>query len=221
MDGILLVDKPALWTSHDAVDFLRRAAGQKRIGHAGTLDPMATGLLVMLLGAATKRSAELTGLDKDYRGTIRLGVTTDSWDMEGRVLSESSPDAVTAGGLEAIFSGLKGTQSVVPPSYSALKKGGRRLYEMARKGIAVEAEPREMTVNEFRLERYEAPEAHFFMSCSKGTYVRSFAQMVGAKAGCGGTLSSLVRTRIGGWHLKDALKLTPSLTRAELERALQ
>ncbi len=217
MDGILLVDKPPRWTSHDAVDFVRRAAGQKRVGHAGTLDPMATGLLVLLLGAATKRSAEFMGLDKDYTGSIRLGVTTDTWDLEGKVLSEKPAGAVTRESLERIFAGLEGPQSIVPPAYSAIKQGGKKLYELARRGVAVEAPPREITVAEFRLERFESPEAYFFVSCSKGTYVRSLAHLVGERAGCGGTLSSLVRTRIGRWHLKDAMMLDRPSTGEDIE----
>lgn len=204
MDGILLIDKPILWTSHDVVDFVRRAAGQKRVGHAGTLDPMATGLLVLLLGEATKRSAEFSGLDKDYRGSMRLGVVTDTLDLEGRILSESSPDEVRREAIEKILSELEGVQSIIPPAYSALKKDGKKFYELARQGVMVDPPPRDITVAEFRLEDFVTPEAYFFLSCSKGTYVRSLCRMVGDKAGCGAVLSSLVRTRIGPWHLSAA-----------------
>ena len=222
MDGILLVDKPILWTSHDVVDFVRRAAGQKRVGHAGTLDPMATGLLVLLVGEATKRSAEFMGMDKDYRGSMRLGVVTDTWDLEGRILSERSPEQVSREGLENIFLGLTGVQSITPPSYSALRKEGKRFYELARQGVMLEPPPREITVSAFRLEHFEMPEAYFFMSCSKGTYVRSLCQAVGEKAGCGAVLSSLVRTRIGPWHLSAASKVPAlaAMKREELQHLL-
>ena len=208
MDGILLIDKPILWTSHDVVDFVRRAAGQKRVGHAGTLDPMATGLLVLLLGEATKRSEDLMGMDKDYRGSLRLGVTTDTLDLEGRILSENSAEGVTRAGLEKIFAGLEGVQSIVPPAYSALKKNGKRFYQMARQGVMTEPAPRDITVTAFRLEDFTPPEAYFFMSCSKGTYVRSLCRMAGERAGCGAVLSSLVRTRIGPWRLSAAQKVS-------------
>ena len=207
MDGILLVDKPVLWTSHDVVDFVRRVSGQKRVGHCGTLDPMATGLLVLLVGEATKRSAEFSGMDKDYRGSMRLGTVTDTWDLEGRILSEKSPEAVSRQDVEKIFKSLEGVQSITPPSYSALRKDGKRYYELARKGVMLEPAPREITVSAFRLEGFETPEAYFFMSCSKGTYVRSLCHSVGEKAACGAVLSSLVRTRIGPWHLSAAQKV--------------
>jgi tRNA pseudouridine55 synthase len=207
VNGILLVDKPILWTSHDVVDFVRRSVGQRRVGHAGTLDPMATGLLVLLLGDATKRSGECSGLDKDYRGSMCLGIETDTWDLEGRILSEKSPELVDVKEVEKIFSGLHGAQSIVPPSYSALRKNGKRFYELARLGVMLEPPPRDITVSVFRLEDFVMPEVYFFLSCSKGTYVRSLCKIVGEKLGCGAVLSSLVRTRIGPWHLSEALKV--------------
>ena len=208
MDGILLVDKPILWTSHDVVDFVRRTVGQKRVGHAGTLDPMATGLLVLLLGNATKRSGEFSGLDKDYCGSMHLGVVTDTWDLEGRILSEKSPESVSRQKVETVFSGLEGVQSIVPPSYSALREDGKRFYKLARQGVLLEPPPRDIAVLAFHLEDFVMPEIYFFLSCSKGTYVRSLCKIVGEKLGCGAVLSSLVRTRIGSWHLSQALKVS-------------
>ena len=205
MDGVLLMDKPAGWTSHDAVDFLRRKLGQRKIGHAGTLDPMATGLLVLLIGKSTRLSGQLTGLDKDYRGSIRLGVVTDTWDKEGKVLREASAAAVTRTQVEEAVGSLRGTQKITPPAFSALKKEGKRYYAMARQGLVLEPPAREVTVAEFRVERFESPEVFFFVSCSKGTYVRSLAHHVGEKLGCGACLSSLVRTRVGPFRLDDAL----------------
>lgn len=208
MNGILLINKPILWTSHDVVDFVRRRVGQKRVGHAGTLDPMASGLLVLLLGEATRRSAEFSGLDKDYRGSMRLGVETDTWDLEGRIQAEKCPELVGRKEIEKIFSELEGVQSITPPCYSALRKEGKRFYELARQGVMVAPAAREITVSTFRLEDFVTPEAYFFLSCSKGTYVRSLCQSVGEKAGCGAVLSSLVRTRIGPWRLSEAMNVS-------------
>ncbi len=208
MNGILLVDKPILWTSHDVVDFVRRRIGQKRVGHAGTLDPMATGLLVLLVGTATKQSEQLSGMDKDYRGSLRLGIVTDTWDLEGKILSEKSLESVSGEQIKKIFSEMQGVQAITPPSYSALRKDGRRYYELARQGVMLKPPIREITVSEFRLEDFRPPEVYFFLSCSKGTYVRSLCQLVGEKLGCGAVLSSLVRTRIGYWRLSAALKVS-------------
>jgi tRNA pseudouridine55 synthase len=206
LDGILLLDKPRGWTSHDAVDFLRNTLRIKKAGHAGTLDPMATGLLVMLLGRATKLSAELTGLDKDYRGTIRLGTVTDSWDLEGKVLAER-PVQATPAAIEAAVAKLNGKILITPPSFSALKKDGKRYYELARKGVMLEPPTREVQIDDFHVTSFVSPEVAFFVRCSKGTYIRSLAHQLGAALGCGGCLSSLERTRIGEFHLKDAISV--------------
>ena len=206
MDGILLFDKPLLWTSHDAVDYVRARTGQRAVGHAGTLDPMATGLLILLLGKATKLSAKFSQLDKDYRGLMMLGVTTDTQDLDGRILSEREASTITQSALEEVFSRLRGKISQTPPAFSALKQKGRKLYEMARKGIAVTADSREVTVAAFEILRFTPPEVAFFVSCSKGTYVRSLCHEAGDRLGCGAVLSALVRTRIGSFHLKEAIQ---------------
>ena len=216
MDGLLLLNKPLQWTSHDAVDFLRRRLGQKKIGHAGTLDPMATGLLLMLLGKATKLSPEMTGLDKDYRGSIRLGTVTDTWDMEGRVLSETPVAGITRGQVEKAVSEMRGIQTITPPAFSAIKVEGRRHYAMAREGVILMPPAREVTVGEFRVEDFVSPEIFFFVRCSKGTYVRSLAYRVGEKLGCGACLSSLSRTRIGKYSLANALSV-PEVEKLSLE----
>ena len=222
MDGILLFNKPLGWTSHDAVDFLRKRLGQRKIGHAGTLDPMATGLLVMLLGKATKRSADLTGLDKDYRGSIRLGTVTDTWDLEGKVLSESPLLSVTSESLEVAVAGLRGRQMMSPPAFSALKKDGRRYYELARQGVAVQPEPRESMIYDFQVQDFLSPEVYFFVRCSKGTYVRSLAYLLGQRLGCGACLSSLTRTRVGPMLLEEALNASEAdkLSLPEIENRL-
>ncbi len=205
MDGILLLNKPIAWTSHDLVDAVRRKTGLRAVGHAGTLDPMATGLMLLLLGKATKRSNELMGFDKSYRGSIRLGVVTDSWDLEGRTLEEKPVPATSVQELKKIMNALTGEQRLEPPIFSAIKRNGQKAYALARRGEAVEMEPRLMRVDRFELEAFESPEIYFDMDCSKGTYVRSLAFTLGAKLGCGAALSSLVRTRIGPYKLEEAL----------------
>ena len=223
MDGILLFDKPLHWTSHDAVDFLRRRLKQKKIGHAGTLDPLATGLLVMLLGAATKHSEALMGLDKDYRGSIRLGVVTETWDLEGKVLSQRPISHITRHEVQNAVAQMNGTITITPPSFSALKKEGRRYYALAREGTLLEPPKREVVLKEFRVEDFTNPEVFFFVSCSKGTYVRSLAHHLGEKLGCGACLSSLVRTRIGDFYLEKALNETQlkELSIEEIDRWTQ
>ncbi len=205
MDGILLFNKPILWTSHDAVDFLRRKLGQKSVGHAGTLDPMATGLLVMLVGKCTKLSADLSGLDKDYYGSLILGLATDTQDLEGKIITTADPSAVGQALLERTLGELTGAQTQAPPAYSAAKKDGKKMYQWARQGVAMQAKTRDITVKEFRLLRFTGPEATFFLTCSKGTYVRTLCDAVGRRLGCGATLSSLVRSRVGEFRLDDAL----------------
>lgn len=205
MDGIILFNKPILWTSHDAVDFFRRRLGQRKVGHAGALDPMATGLLLILAGSATKLSSSLSGLDKDYRGVMTFGVATDTQDFEGRILSETDTSSLTEDQVHKTLAGFEGLIRQVPPSFSAVKRQGKKLYEWARRGVMVAVEPREITVRRFELTTFSSPDAHFFLSCSKGTYVRTLCDEAGKALGCGAALSALVRTRIGDYHLKDAV----------------
>lgn len=205
MDGILLFNKPILWTSHDAVDFVRRRTGQRAVGHAGTLDPLATGLLVLLLGAATKLSAAFSDYDKEYGGSFWFGVSTDTQDMEGKLVESSKATALTEARVREIFCSLEGEQDQVPPRYSAVKKDGKKLCDWARQGVAVEGGMRRVSVSQFELIRYEEPEAIFSLSCSKGTYVRALADSAGRLAGTGGALSALVRRRVGPYHLSQAL----------------
>lgn len=205
MDGIILFNKPILWTSHDAVDYFRRKLGQRKVGHAGALDPMATGLLLILAGSATKLSSSLSGLDKEYRGVMTLGVTTDTQDFEGKILSESDASGIPEAELRRVMSRFEGSLRQVPPSFSAVKSGGKKLYEWARRGVTLEVEARDITVKRFELTVFSSPDAHFSLSCSKGTYVRALCEETGKALGCGAALSALVRTRIGEYHLKDAV----------------
>ena len=207
-EGILLVDKPKGITSHDVVDRLRRKLKMKRIGHAGTLDPMATGLLVMLIGKATKASQYLISLDKTYEGTVLFGVETDSRDADGETLSEKPvPEDLSEKRLAEEMKAFLGDQYQTPPMFSAKKIDGVPLYKMARKGKTVEREPRFIRISQFELLRWKSPELDFNLACTKGTYVRVVAHDIGKKIGCGGHLTALRRTFIDQFDLKDATSL--------------
>jgi tRNA pseudouridine55 synthase len=203
VDGILLVEKPTGITSHDAVDAVRGALGTRRVGHAGTLDPLASGLLIMGVGRATRLLRFLAELEKEYEGTGRLGVETDTLDAEGRVLREASVD-VSEVALRETMAGFVGELQQRPPAYSAIKVGGRKLYRAARRGQHVEAPPRRVRVDRFDLLRWQPPDFEFLVVCSSGTYVRSLVADVGTRLGCGAHLSRLVRTRIGAFRLEEA-----------------
>lgn len=204
MNGILLVDKPAGMTSHDVVDRIRKAAKMRRVGHTGTLDPAATGLLILCLGNATRLSEFLTGLDKVYEGTMRFGVVTDSYDFDGKVIEERPVPPLTVEQIQRAFDAFKGEILQLPPMVSAVKVGGERLYKLARKGETVEREPRKVTVKEFALLSYAEPDAAFRVRCTRGTYARTLCYDVGEKLGCGGTLASLRRTAVGKHTIERA-----------------
>lgn len=206
-EGILLVDKPQGITSHDVVDRVRRAYGMKQVGHAGTLDPMATGLVIVLVGKATKVSQFLMSLDKVYTGEVTLGIKTDSYDADGEVIEEKEVPALSREELEAAMAAFKGDQYQTPPMFSAKKINGVPLYKMARKGKTVEREPRFIRVSAFDLHDYESPKFSFRLACSKGTYVRSVAFDLGEKLECGAHLSGLRRTEIERFKIEDAVTL--------------
>ena len=207
MKGILLVDKPAGMTSHDVVDRLRRAARMRRIGHTGTLDPGATGLLVLCLGAATRLSEQFTGQTKVYEGTMRFGITTESYDLDGAVVSEHGVPALDLAAIQERCNAFVGDIQQVPPMVSAVKVGGERLYKKARKGQTVERAPRSIHVGAFDVLSYEAPDAKVRIACSSGTYVRSLCHDVGQALGCGAVLASLRRLAVGHHHVDDAAPL--------------
>ncbi|MFM1920344.1 MAG: hypothetical protein RLZZ303_1978 [Candidatus Hydrogenedentota bacterium] len=217
MTGILLVDKPSGMTSHDVVDRVRKAAGTRRVGHTGTLDPNATGLLVLCLGKATRLSEHLTGLDKTYEGTMRLGITTDSYDSDGEVVQERPVPELTLEQIQAICDRFTGAIEQLPPMVSAVKVGGERLYKIARKGEVVERQPRKVTVHEFKVLEYNAPDALIRVRCTSGTYVRALCHDVGEILGCGAILSSLRRTQVGRHSVADAATLD-DLTSPEVVR---
>ena len=213
MNGILLVDKPSGMTSHDVVDRIRRATGMRRIGHTGTLDPAATGLLILCLGTATRLSEFLTGLDKTYEGTLLLGTTTDSYDLDGSVLDERAVPPLTQSVIQDVCDAFTGTILQVPPMVSAVKVGGKRLYKLARQGETVEREPRPITVREFQVLDYAAPHAAFRLCCTRGTYARSLCHDVGERLGCGACLENLRRTAVGKYSVNDALDVNAFTSR--------
>jgi tRNA pseudouridine55 synthase len=204
--GLLLIDKPSGPTSHDVVARARRVLREKRIGHAGTLDPMATGLLVLLVGQATRLSEYLTEKDKAYTATVRFGQTTDTYDAEGAILSDSGqvPERVA---VEAALEGFRGPLLQQPPAYSAIKRGGQKAYELARRGEAVQLEPRPVTVRTLTLVGWTPPEATLSVTCSAGTYIRSLAHDLGQQLGCGAHLSALRRTASGEFRVDAAASL--------------
>lgn len=217
-DGVLLVDKPAAWTSHDVVAKVRAHFGFKKVGHCGTLDPMATGLLVLVLGRATRLSEKLTSDDKTYEGTILLGVTTNTEDADGEVIETKPVPPLTEADLLAVFQKFKGDIYQTPPMVSAIKHQGSPLYKLARKGIEVEREPRLVHIYDLRILATELPRINFRLDCSKGTYVRTLAADIGRQLGCGAHLSGLRRTAAGSFKLEQAHTLEQILAqpRAQL-----
>lgn len=204
-EGVLILDKPSGLTSHDVVDRVRRKFHMKRVGHAGTLDPMATGVLILLVGRATKVSQYLMGLDKEYEGVARFGQTTDSHDAEGELVTTRPVPDLDEAALRSAMEGFLGDQYQIPPMFSAKKIGGVPLYKLARKGKEVEREPRFIRVIRFDLLSWATPDLAFRLACSKGTYVRTIAHDLGEKIGCGAHLTALRRTAIERFRIADAL----------------
>lgn len=207
LEGVLLVDKPKGLTSHDVVYRLRRKLGMKKIGHAGTLDPMATGLLIMLIGKATRISQYLMSVDKGYEGEATLGVVTDSQDAEGEVMETRPVPPLTEAQVREAMKGFLGDQYQTPPMHSAIKIDGVPLYKIARKGGEVEREPRFIRVMAFDLADFSSPRLAFRLQCTKGTYVRTIAHDLGQKLGCGAHLSALRRTASGQFNLGQCIAL--------------
>jgi tRNA pseudouridine55 synthase len=223
MDGLLIVDKPAGWTSHDVVARVRRLLREKRVGHTGTLDPFATGVLVLLLGRATRLAQFLSGAEKEYEATIRLGYSTTTGDLTGERREADAAGAgvadcaaITRERFEAALAGLRGEIEQVPPMYSAKKVGGKKLYELARRGEEVERRAARVTVNEFEVLAEEGGawmranddgtcDVRARVVCSAGTYVRALAESVGERLGTGAHLAALRRTRAGAFRIADAL----------------
>jgi tRNA pseudouridine55 synthase len=220
LDGALLIDKPSGPTSHDVVDAIRRQFQIKKVGHCGTLDPNATGLLIIVLGRGTKLSERLMSDDKVYEGTIKFGEATDSFDADGELVSSLPVPPLTLDPLNEAAAQFIGDQMQTPPMVSAVKKAGVPLYKLARKGIEVERKERLVHIYTFRFSAYQEPLGHFRVACTKGTYVRTLAHDLGQKLGCGAHLATLRRLVSGKFDVADALPLDQvlALSRPELER---
>lgn len=219
-DGALLIDKPSGITSHDVVAEVRRRLRIKKVGHCGTLDPNATGLLILVLGKATKLSEKLMGADKSYEGSIKFGETTNSYDTDGELTHSLPVPPMTLDELNEAAREFVGDQMQAPPMVSAAKVGGVPLYKLARKGVEVERKARLIHVYSFRFSAYEPPVGHFSIACTKGTYVRSIAHELGQNLGCGAHLLSLRRTEIGQFSVQRATTLAAllQLTQAEVQQ---
>lgn len=222
--GMILFDKPRDWTSHDAVEAFRRMLPKgTKVGHSGTLDPLATGLLVILVGPCTRLQERLQGLDKVYSGMIRLGLSTETGDVLGKQAVRAPVPAFRLEELQGCLDAHRGILEMDAPAYSAVKHQGKPLYHYARKGITVPAKPRKSTIYAWEALSYEAPDLAHRLNCSSGTYVRSLAESVGGKLGCGACVSSLRREKVGTLDVKDALSLEAlkALSLAELARLLR
>ena len=207
LQGIVLINKPAGITSHDVVSIVRRTFKMKRVGHAGTLDPMATGVLVILLGVSTKLSDKFVAFDKTYRATLRLGLKTTTADIMGQTLQERSYEGIDEGAVRKVFGQFIGETQQLPPMVSAVKHKGERLYKIARQGLVVERIARKVRIDELTILESRLPDVEFLMSCSKGTYVRQLAEDVGEVLGCGACISQIERTKVGPFDIKDAVTL--------------
>ncbi|MCU0857515.1 MAG: tRNA pseudouridine(55) synthase TruB [Pontiellaceae bacterium] len=206
-DGLLLIDKPREWTSHDLVAKVRNHFQLNKVGHGGTLDPNATGLVILLIGRGTSASAKIMGSDKTYEGEILLGVETSTQDADGEILAEKDPSGVTEEQLRTEMKAALGDQMQMPPMVSAIKMNGVPLYKLARKGQDIEREPRFIHIYQFALREFNSPRLTFEVQSTKGTYVRTLAHDLGRRLGCGACLSELRRTQSGRFSLSNAWKM--------------
>jgi tRNA pseudouridine55 synthase len=204
---VLLINKPLYWTSFDAVRKIRHLIKIKKVGHAGTLDPLATGLLIICTGKFTKKINEYMAREKEYTGTFILGATTPTYDLESKPENFKSTENITEQQIQNKVKKFLGEVMQIPPAHSAIKIDGKRVYELARKGEEVKLEPRKIFIGEFEITKIELPVVHFRVVCSTGTYIRSLANDFGEALGCGAHLSGLCRTRIGEFKLEDSLTI--------------
>lgn len=218
MNGILLIDKPADWTSNDVVVKLKGVLHERRIGHSGTLDPMATGLLVVFVGRATRAVEFAEAHSKRYLASLRLGITTDTQDITGKVL-ETHPADLSQTELETALESFRGEIDQLPPMYSAIKVKGKKLYDIARKGGEAERKTRRITVSALELSGHDGEDWRLDISCSKGTYIRTLCHDIGAKLGCGGCMSALRRVRAGVFDVSEAHTLEEVISAAQQGRA--
>jgi tRNA pseudouridine55 synthase len=214
---MILIDKPLTWTSFDVVNKLKYGCKFKKIGHAGTLDPLATGLLILCTGKMTKQIDSYQAQEKEYTGTLFLGKTTPSIDLETEFDQEYPVDHITESDLHTVAKQLTGTLQQLPPIYSAIRMNGERLYKKARRGETVEVKPREVTVSQFEVDASDFPMVNFRIICTKGTYVRSLVRDFGQLLQSGAYLSSLRRTRIGNFHIDNAHQLTDFIEKRRTE----
>jgi tRNA pseudouridine55 synthase len=221
ISGILPVDKPAGWTSHDVVARLRRVAGQKAVGHAGTLDPLATGVLIVMLGGATKLSQYLVDSRKMYCACVAVGATTPTDDAEAPLEARCSIDHLRREDIENALQTFIGTIQQLPPRYAAVKQEGQKLYQLARKGVEVERTPRTVTIHSVELVDWAPPRLTVRLECGPGTYVRSLARDIGAQLGVGGYLHALRRTGSGTFHISECVPLETLETRSDVLVKLQ
>ena len=205
MDGILIVDKPSGMTSHDVVDFIRRAFAIKKVGHAGTLDPMATGVLVILLGRFTKEFARLHADEKEYRATMVLGAVSDTGDRDGRIVPSGVRLEFSRATVDMVFRQFTGEITQIPPMYSAVKVRGKKMYELARKGIEVDRPPRTVIIKKLTIADFRIPRITFDVVCSKGTYIRQLCHDIGERLGCGAYIDALRRVRSGAFMIERAV----------------
>ena len=224
LNGLLVVDKPRGWTSHDVVNKTRFMLGVKKAGHTGTLDPMATGVLVLLIGRATKLATLFENDNKRYLAEVTFGSSTDTHDAEGVVVKTGDPSVITLSSLTTAIDSFKGVITQLPPMYSAVKVGGKKLYQIARKGGTVERKPRNVTIFSLEAVLDEYPVITLDVVCTKGTYIRSLANDIGEKAGCPAHLSALRRTAAGQFTIDSALDFQAIVNdnlRDELEKGIQ
>ncbi len=206
-EGIILVDKPIGITSHDVVDHVRKKLKMRRVGHAGTLDPLASGLLVILVGKATKLFSKFVDFDKEYTGILKLGEVTTTCDSQGQVIEKKDYSLIDEEKLKEAFSHFEGEIDQVPPMVSALRVAGKRLYNLARKGIVVERKPRRINIFSLTIEKIDFPFVEFHTHCSKGTYIRKLAEDIGEDLGCGAHITGINRLKVGPFSLDDAVNL--------------
>jgi len=207
VQGVLIIDKPVGLTSHDVVQKVRRAYATRQVGHAGTLDPIASGVLVLLVGSATRIAQFLQEDDKEYHLVLKLGLETDTQDITGKTLGEADPSGIMEDELKRVIDRYRGTISQIPPSFSAVKRGGQPLYKLARQGVQVQADPRDVTVYSIEVSDVTLPHVSMKVVCSKGTYMRTLCHDIGRDLGVGGCMESLIRVRSGRFSLEDAADL--------------
>ncbi len=222
MDGVLIVNKESGMTSHDVVDLIRRRFHLKKVGHAGTLDPMATGVLVMMIGSYTKLSGQFMSEEKEYEGSLILGASSDTGDAWGRITPSGRSADFTQGEIIAAFKKFLGESEQFPPMYSSVKVNGQKLYELARKGLTVTVRPRKISIKDIEVTKISLPEVFFKLTCSKGTYVRALCADIGEGLGCSAHMAQLKRTRSGKFTIDKAIEMNElrRMKAADLEKVL-